>query len=94
MAMRRAKGGRSIHFMGKNGFAPYGPVEVVTNPNVVNRLRQGNLQFGHAGRHRGDGSPDCPKHLHHHHDQFCRQPTVAEWLEAGYRYPFPQTQSR
>lgn len=40
-------------------------------------------QFGHAGRHHGNGSPDCPRHLHHHHDEFCKPPTPMEWHLAG-----------
>lgn len=40
-------------------------------------------QFGHAGRHNGSGAPDCPRTLHHHHDEFCQLPTMAEWALAG-----------
>jgi hypothetical protein len=37
-------------------------------------------QFGHGGRHHGRrGDPDCPPHLHHHHDWFCEAPTPHEW---------------
>lgn len=36
-------------------------------------------QFGHGGRHKGNGSPDCPRRLHHHHDWFCKAPTPWEW---------------
>jgi hypothetical protein len=28
-------------------------------------------QYGHAGRHHGVGTPDCPRELHHHHDERC-----------------------
>jgi hypothetical protein len=35
-------------------------------------------QYGHAGRHHGIGTPDCPRELHHHHDERCERPaTVA-----------------
>ncbi len=40
-------------------------------------------QFGCDGRHQGNGSPDCPRVLHHHHDMFCRPPTPYEWALAG-----------
>lgn len=49
----------------------------------IERLKQGDWQFGHAGRHHGNGSPDCPSELHHHHDAFCKIPTPLELLEAG-----------
>lgn len=32
-------------------------------------------QYGHAGRHHGVGTPDCPRELHHHHDERCEQPS-------------------
>jgi hypothetical protein len=31
-------------------------------------------QHGHAGRHHGRGTPDCPAELHHHHDERCVSP--------------------
>jgi len=31
-------------------------------------------QFGCGGRHHGRGTPDCPRELHHHHDEFCDRP--------------------
>jgi hypothetical protein len=31
-------------------------------------------QYGHAGRHHGVGTPDCPRELHHHHDERCEPP--------------------
>lgn len=31
----------------------------------------GRLQWGCAGEHRGNGTPDCPKFMHHHHDERC-----------------------
>jgi len=40
-------------------------------------------QFGHAGRHHGNGRPDCPRELHHHHDVLCLLPTPEEWAAAG-----------
>lgn len=33
-------------------------------------------QYGHAGRHHGIGTPDCPRELHHHHDARCEAPTA------------------
>jgi hypothetical protein len=53
------------------------------NPLVVEKLKRGDWQFGHAGRHHGNGSPDCPRELHHHHDEFCAWPTVEELKAAG-----------
>lgn len=40
-------------------------------------------QFGCDGRHKGSGSPDCPRRLHHHHDMFCDIPSPAELMLAG-----------
>jgi hypothetical protein len=53
------------------------------NPAVVARLRSGDWSFGHAGRHHGNGFGDCPRTLHHHHDEFCSLPTREELLAAG-----------
>jgi hypothetical protein len=33
-------------------------------------------QYGHEGRHHGVGTPDCPRDLHHHHDERCERPGV------------------
>jgi thymidylate kinase len=30
-----------------------------------------NVQTGCAGQHHGRGTPDCPRELHHHHDDRC-----------------------
>lgn len=49
----------------------------------IEALREGRIQWGHAGRHHGNGSPDCPRSLHHHHDAFCKMPTPAEMAAAG-----------
>lgn len=49
----------------------------------IDRLRRGNWQFGHDGRHHGNGSPECPLALHHHHDEFCSLPAPYELFEAG-----------
>lgn len=38
-------------------------------------------QIGHSGRHHGDGSPGCPRELHHHHDPQCEFPI--DWVVAG-----------
>lgn len=54
------------------------------NPNVVKRLKMGDLSFGCSGLHLGNGSEDCPDDvLHHHHDEFCQNPTIRELIEAG-----------
>lgn len=58
-------------------------MKMTNNPNVVARLKSGDWQFGHAGVHRGTGAPDCPRALHHHHDEFCQMPTFSELMEAG-----------
>jgi hypothetical protein len=50
-------------------------------------------QFGCAGRHKGNGAPDCPLDLHHHHDWFCNLPTPWEWHLAGRTGPI-ETRSR
>lgn len=31
-------------------------------------------QYGHEGQHHGTGAPDCPRELHHHHDERCVSP--------------------
>lgn len=49
----------------------------------IEKLRQGDWQFGHAGRHHGIGTEDCPRKLHHHHDEFCDYPTHDELVAAG-----------
>ena len=53
------------------------------NESVVKRLKMGDWSFGHAGRHHGIGTKDCPRELHHHHDEFCSTPTNEELLAAG-----------
>jgi hypothetical protein len=35
----------------------------------IERLRRGDWQFGHQGRHNGVGTEECPRELHHHHDE-------------------------
>lgn len=49
----------------------------------VARLKRGDYQFGHGGRHHGNGSKDCPKELHHHHDEYCDRPSLLELQLAG-----------
>ena len=49
----------------------------------IEKLKRGDWQFGHAGRHRGTGAPDCPRDSHHHHDEFCDLPTDEELEAAG-----------
>ena len=53
------------------------------NPKVVERLLRGDWSFGHDGNHYGIGTKNCPKELHHHHDEFCRMPSLAELAAAG-----------
>ncbi len=53
------------------------------NLDVVDRLLMGDYQFGHAGRHHGNGTKDCPRNLHHHHDEFCMMPNNEELKLAG-----------
>jgi hypothetical protein len=51
-------------------------------------------RFGHEGMHHGrPGDPDCPEWLHHHHGEFCAQPSIYEWREAGRTGPI-NTRSR
>lgn len=38
-------------------------------------------QRGCGGTHHGNGSPDCPKHLHHHHDTRCKN--GLDWIIVG-----------
>lgn len=53
------------------------------NERVVERLKSGDWSFGHAGKHHGKGTKDCPRRLHHHHDEFCLRPSNAELRAAG-----------
>jgi hypothetical protein len=53
------------------------------NPLRIKRLKDGDWQFGHGGTHHGVGTEDCPKWLHHHHDEFCALPTDLELMTAG-----------
>jgi hypothetical protein len=53
------------------------------NPLRIKRLKNGDFSFGHAGTHHGIGTEDCPKHRHHHHDEFCALPTMLELRQAG-----------
>jgi hypothetical protein len=57
--------------------------------NRVDALRLGRTQWGCNGRHHGNGSPDCPRELHHHHDMFCEPPSKDECAEAGVAYRKP-----
>jgi protein gp37 len=51
-----------------------GPVDLTVVPGL-------DGQWGHAGRHHGSGAPDCPRDLHHHHDDRCRFPL--DWVVVG-----------
>lgn len=41
------------------------------------RVSADGVQYGHEGRHHGIGTPDCPRDLHHHHDERCEPPGAA-----------------
>lgn len=49
----------------------------------IARLRMGDNSFGHDGQHFGVGTEECPKNMHHHHDQFCDYPSRGELTAAG-----------
>ena len=49
----------------------------------IARLKSGNWKFGHEGTHRGIGSEICPIEPHHHHDEFCFNPSNIELMVAG-----------
>lgn len=53
----------------------------------LDALRRGRTGWGCDGMHRGSGAPDCPRHLHHHHDAFCREPSDMELRLAGVEKP-------
>ncbi len=48
----------------------------------ISRLKRGDWSFGCSGMHSGVGTEDCPKERHHHHDNFCKQPTIGELFDA------------
>ncbi len=35
-------------------------MEIPIDERVVKRLKMGDWSFGHAGRHHGNGTKDCP----------------------------------
>lgn len=41
----------------------------------------GYRQYGCNGQHHGKGTPDCPRELHHHHDDRCKFPI--DWVIVG-----------
>jgi protein gp37 len=51
-----------------------GPVDLQDVPGFAR-------QYGCDGRHRGDGTPDCPRWSHHHHDDRCSAPL--DWVVVG-----------
>lgn len=61
----------------------------------VDALRRGRTEWGCDGQHRGHytsnqiaaGAPNCPTYLHHHHDEFCREPSPTELRLAGVKKP-------
>ncbi len=65
-------------------------------PNVVMSLVRGDWTFGCDGYHHGNGTRDCPRAPHHHHDEFCIRPRDQELFAAGI-YPSdfrPKTRGR
>lgn len=55
-----------------------GPVDLNSN---LGGTRWIGGQRGCMGQHHGRGTPDCPRELHHHHDERCK-PGI-EWVIAG-----------
>jgi protein gp37 len=55
-----------------------GPVDL--NSNLGGTRWMGG-QRGCTGMHRGKGAPDCPRELHHHHDERCKR--GIEWVICG-----------
>jgi len=51
-----------------------GPIDLHAVPGL-------DGQYGHAGRHNGIGTPECPRISHHHHDERCRFPL--DWVVVG-----------
>ncbi len=50
----------------------------------VARLKSGDWSFGHGGMHKDVGTDACPyMPRHHHHDEFCKLPTIGELIDAG-----------
>lgn len=56
---------------------------MVIDQQIVRRLISGDWSFGHDGQHHGIGTVGCPIELHHHCDEFCRQPTREELFAAN-----------
>lgn len=54
-----------------------------TSDARLTRLRSGNWQFGCGGTHNGNGTDNCPRKEHHHHDEFCEHPSKRELIAAG-----------
>ena len=42
--------------------------------NIIESVRMAGYQWGCDGRHHGIGTPECPRELHHHHDDKCKFP--------------------
>jgi protein gp37 len=55
--------------------------EPLLGPLDLRRVPGIDGQYGHAGRHNGAGTPECPRASHHHHDDRCRFPI--DWVVAG-----------
>lgn len=51
-------------------------------------------QWGHEGRHHGIGTPDCPRDLHHHHDERCDPPPIVRLLALMSRQPIGRVRGR
>lgn len=66
---------------------PHEFAEIAAELDVrVEALRRGRTDWGCAGQHRGQytpnqierGAPNCPRFMHHHHDAFCKEPSTLE----------------
>ena len=58
--------------------ADHGPIDL--NSRIGGTLWIGG-QRGCSGTHRGIGTPECPRELHHHHDDRCNP--GLDWVVAG-----------
>lgn len=73
---------------------PQKPTDTDRKISRVMRLILNDGDFGCGGRHHGVGTKECPKALHHHHDDFCQQPTIDELRLAGISYETYQERRR
>lgn len=50
--------------------------------NIRTAVRATGRQYGCGGQHHGIGTRECPRELHHHHDERCRMP-MPDWVIVG-----------